>query len=247
LKFSIIIATLNNENTIKRNLESIKSQSFTDYEIIIVDGGSKDKSIKIIKSFDFKDIKIKTQNRKGVYNAFNEGINSSIGEIIIILNADDFFCDKDSLKIIQQQFHDNHEIDLLMTNVKMINIKNKIVRVYKNNQFKNFMLYFGFMPPHTGIFVKKKVYNKFGTFIENFENAGDFEFLVRILLKENVRYKKISNYLVSMSIGGKSNKNIISFLTNTKEIKKALRLNGYFSSYLLIMIRLILKIFQFRL
>ena len=58
---------------------------------------------------------------------------------------------------------------------------------------------------------------------------------------------KKNNYLVSMSYGGKSNKNIISFLTNTKEIKKALRLNGYFSSYLLIMIRFILKIFQFRL
>ena len=94
MKFSIIIATLNNENTIKRNLESIKSQSFTDYEIIVVDGGSKDKSIEITKSFEFKDIKIKVQNGKGVYNAFNEGINLSIGEIIIILNADDFFVTK---------------------------------------------------------------------------------------------------------------------------------------------------------
>ena len=141
MKFSIIIATLNNENTIKRNLESIKSQSFTDYEIIIVDGGSKDKSIQITKSFEFKDIKIKIQNGKGVYNAFNEGINLSIGEIIIILNADDFFCDKDSLKIIKHLFHDNQEIDLLMTNIKMININNKVVRVYKNNLFKNFMLY----------------------------------------------------------------------------------------------------------
>ena len=67
MKFSIIIATLNNENTIKRNLESIKSQSFTDYEIIIVDGGSKDKSIEITKSFEFKDIKIKIQNGKKVF------------------------------------------------------------------------------------------------------------------------------------------------------------------------------------
>ena len=63
-----------------------------------------------------------------------------------------------------------------MTNIKMININNKVVRVYKNNLFKNFMLYLG-LCHHILEFLLKKVYSKFGSFIENFENAGDFEFL----------------------------------------------------------------------
>ena len=108
------------------------------------------------------------------------------------------------------------------------------------------MFYLGYMPPHPGIFLKKKIYNKFGYFLENLENAGDFEFLLRVIFKKKIKYKKISDFLVHMNYGGKSNKNIYSFVTNTIEIKKALKLNNYFSSYILIMFRFIIKLFQFR-
>ena len=101
------------------------------------------------------------------------------------------------------------------------------------------------MPPHPGVFVKKDVYKKYGYFLEDFQNAGDFEFLLRVLLKKKIRYKKLDDYIVSMTYGGKSNRNIQSFIKNTLEIKKALTLNGLFSSYLLIIIRFIIKVFQF--
>ena len=94
MKISIIIATLNNQETIERNLSSIEAQIYNNYEIIIIDGGSKDNTLEISKKFNFKNIKFKNQVSKGVYGAFNEGIKLSIGEIIIILNADDFFSDK---------------------------------------------------------------------------------------------------------------------------------------------------------
>ena len=74
LKFSIIIATLNNEETIEKNLDSIKKQKFIDYEIIVIDGGSTDKTLELIKNYNFEKILIKTQEGRGVYNAFNEGI-----------------------------------------------------------------------------------------------------------------------------------------------------------------------------
>ena len=89
MKFSIIIATLNNEETIERNIQSIINQNYNDYEIIIIDGTSKDKTIDLIKKFGLKNLKIKFQKAKGVYNAFNEEFISS--DIIIILNADDYF------------------------------------------------------------------------------------------------------------------------------------------------------------
>ena len=246
MKFSIIIATLNNQDTIEKNLKSIKDQNYKDYEIIVIDGESKDKTIEIIKKFKFQNIKIKFQKGKGVYNAFNEGIKHSIGEIIIILNADDYFYKKYALSKISKEFELNENLDLLMSNVKMVNNKNKIIRVYKNDLFRNFMFYLGYMPPHPGIFLKKEIYNKFGYFLENLENAGDFEFLLRVIYKKKIKYKKISDFLVHMNYGGKSNKNIYSFVTNTIEIKKALKLNNYYSSYLLIMFRFIIKLFQFR-
>ena len=246
MKFSIIIATLNNEDTLERNLRSIELQTYKNYEIIVVDGGSKDRTLKIINKFKFDNIKIKSQIGKGVYNAFNEGINFSSGEIIVILNADDYFDKAEVLFKIFEEFNLNKNLDLLMTNVRIVNKKNQIVRIYKNNFFKNFIFYFGHMPPHPGVFVKKDVYSKYGLFVEDFENAGDFEFLLRVLLKNKISHKKIDEYFVSMTYGGKSNKNIRSFIKNTIEIKKALKLNNCFSSYLLIIVRFIIKVFQFK-
>ena len=245
MKFSIIISTLNNEETIEKTLQSIKKQEFEDYEIIVIDGGSSDRTLNLFNQFNFPNIKFVKQKGQGVYNAFNEGISLSFGEIIIILNADDFFEKKQALSIISDQFNIYKDIKLLMTNVKIFTKKNKLIRIYKSNSFKNFMFYFGHMPPHTGIFVKKEVYEKYGFFIEDFQNAGDFEFLLRVLMKKKIKYKKLKDYLVSMTYGGKSNKNIESFIKNTSEIKKALTLNGLFSSYLLIIIRFIIKVFQF--
>ena len=245
MKISIIIATLNNQETIERNLSSIEAQTYNNYEIIIIDGGSKDNTLEISKKFKFKNIKFKNQVSKWVYGAFNEGIKLSTGEIIIILNADDFFSDTKSLKIITDEFRKDENLSLLMSNVKIINKKNKVKRIYKSSNFKNYMFYFGHMPAHTGIFVKKNVYENCGYFIEHFNNAGDFEFLVRVLFKKKIKFKKIDDYLVKMLYGGRSNKSIQSFIINTIEIKKALKLNGFFSSYFLIMIRFVIKIFQF--
>ena len=246
MKFSIIIATLNNQDTIEKNLDSIKKQKFFDYEIIIIDGGSTDKTLEIIKKYNFKKILVKTQEGRGVYNAFNEGINNASNEIIVILNADDFFENEDSLKIIFSKFNHDRNLDLLMSNVKIVNKNDKIIRVYKNNFFKRYMFYFGLMPPHPGIFVKKNIYLKYGLFKENFQNAGDFEFLLRVIGKENIRYQKIDNYIITMRYGGRSNKNLKSFLLNTIEIKKALKKNNFFSSYILISLRFLFKLFQFR-
>ena len=246
LKFSIIIATLNNQETIEKNLDSIKKQKFIDYEIIVIDGGSTDKTLELIKNYNFEKILIKTQEGRGVYNAFNEGINIANNEIIVILNADDFFESEDSLKIIFSKFKHNSNLDLLMSNVKILNKNEKIIRVYKNKFFKRYMFYFGLMPPHPGIFVKKNIYLKYGFFNEDFHNAGDFEFLLRVIGKKNIIYQKIDNYIITMKYGGKSNKNLKSFLLNTIEIKKALKLNNFFSSYILISLRFFFKLFQFR-
>ena len=245
-KISIIVATLNNEKTIGKNIESILLQTFNDYEVIVIDGSSRDKTIEIIKNHNSEKIKIYNQIGTGVYSAFNEGIKFAKNDIIVILNADDYFDNENSLNLISETFSKDKNLKLVMSNIKMVNEKDKIIRIYKNNSFYNFMFYFGMMPPHTGIFVKKEVYTNFGYFREDFKNAGDFEFLLRILAKNKIKFKKINNFLIKMKYGGRSNKNFKSFFINTIEIKKALKINNLFSSYFLIILRLIFKILQFR-
>ena len=245
MKFSIIIATLNNEQTIEKTILSLKVQKFKDFEIIFVDGGSKDRTLKIITDHHLKNIRVINQVHRGIYNAFNLGVDASKGEIIVFLNADDFFSNENVLNLINQTFLDNSKYQVVISNVKIINKEKKVIRNYKCNFFKNFMFYFGLMPPHPGIFIKREIYSKYGKFVEKFNTAGDFEFILRIFVKHKVIYKKIDYYLVSMLSGGKSNKNIKSFILNTIEIKKALKINKLFSSYILISFRFVIKLFQF--
>ena len=165
--------------------------------------------------------------------------------MIIILNADDIFKHKDTLLEIKNFFTINKKIDLLMSNVEIINEKKYIIRNYSCDKFNNFMFYFGHMPPHPGVFVRKQLYHKHGLFEEDFENAGDFEFLLRMLLINKVRFEKIKKCYIQMSHGGRSNKNFKSYITNTIEIKKALKKNKISTSYILIVVRFFIKIFQF--
>ena len=245
MKFSIITATLNSQETINKTLNSIISQDYHDYEVIFVDGHSTDKTINLINNSNIKNKTIINQNGKGVYNAFNEGIKCANGEIILILNSDDYFKEANSLFEINNLFVKYSNIPLFISNIEMINKNDNIIRNYKSNNFKKFMFYFGHMPPHPGVFIKKEIYEKYGLFSENYENAGDFEFLVRVILKQKINFKIIKKCFIQMSYGGKSNKNLQSFLKNTIEIKKALNMNNIQTSYFLVIIRFIIKVFQF--
>ena len=245
MKFSIITATKNNEASIIKTLESVKIQSFSNFELIIIDANSEDKTIEMVENFHLENKTILKQKGLGVYKAFNQGIKISKGEIIIILNADDYFENNQVLKKINDIFDKNPTSKLIISNVKIRGKDNKLIRNYTINKFIPFMFYFGHMPPHPGTFIKKEVYDNAGLYLEQFENAGDFEYLLRVILKKKIKFKKINEYFVSMKYGGQSNKNIKSFIKNTSEIKKALKLNGLFSSYIVIMIRFIIKIFQF--
>lgn len=245
MKFSIITATLNSQETINKTLNSIISQDYHDYEVIFVDGHSTDNTINLINNSNIKKKTIINQNGKGVYNAFNEGIKCANGEIILIINSDDYLKETNSLFEINNILVKYPEISLFISNVEMINKNDNIIRNYKSNNFKKFMFYFGHMPPHPGVFIRKEIYEKYGLFNEHYENAGDFEFLVRIILKQKINFKIIKKCFIQMSYGGKSNKNLKSFLKNTIEIKKALNMNNIQTSYFLVIIRFIIKVFQF--
>ena len=125
MRFSIITATKNNEETILKTLKSIKIQKFNDFELIIIDANSKDKTIELIKNFNLQNTIIKKQNGIGVYQAFNQGIKLSKGEIIIILNADDFFADNNTLRKLDTIFNEDKSVQFIISNVKILGKKER--------------------------------------------------------------------------------------------------------------------------
>lgn len=221
-KISIITICYNAEKTISKTLDSIKNQSYQNYEHIVIDGGSSDKTLELVKKANISN-KIISESDKGIYDAFNKGINNSSGEIIGFLNADDTYYDKDSLNIIAKSFNKN--IDCVFGDLIYINSNNNVRRIWKGSEFKKGSFKNGWMPAHPTFYCKKKKYQKNGLYDDKFKIAGDFELMMRFLEKYNIKSKYISKKLIKMKLGGISNKSIKSRFQILNEEFKAFNKN----------------------
>lgn len=245
MKFSIITPTYNSSKTIQRSLSSILKQTYKNYEVIIIDNKSTDKTFDIIKKNQklHKNITFISKKDKGIYDAINKGIKISKGSIISILNSDDFFFNKNVLLNVKNQFLKNKKIDIIIGNTLILK-KGSIFRYYKAKYFKPWEIFFGNMPPHPSSFVKRKIYKKIGMYNTDYKIASDFDFFLRIY-KKNINIKLLDKNYVFMSAGGVSNKNLLSHLSSSNEINLSLRKNNYFSILPLTFLRFFFKIKQF--
>ena len=137
MKISIITICYNSQNSINKTIESVKSQTINNLEYIIIDGGSNDKTVDIIKSHKIVD-KLISEKDSGIYNAFNKGLKKATGDIIGFLNSDDVFHKEDSLKTIMNSFDD--DIDCVFGDLIYSNIKNETKRIWKGSKFKIYII-----------------------------------------------------------------------------------------------------------
>ena len=245
MKISIITITLNSEKTLAATLNSVVTQNYQNIEHIFVDGGSTDQTIKMLKDYPLKNKKIFIKKKSTIYQAMNLGVRKSTGQVISILNSDDFYNNYDTIKKITVNFK-NSTADILLGDVVYFNNKNynQAVRLYANKKFdkKNFI--YGLMPPHPGAFIKKDIYNRYGLYDEKMTIAADFDLLLRFIHIKNCKTKVINFITTRMRTGGMSGKNILSNLISTYEIRKSLIKNKVKSNYLFILLRLFLKLPQ---
>lgn len=202
---SIITISYNSVNTILDTLKSIESQTMQEFEHIIVDGGSTDGTLEIIKNYSRVD-KVISEPDNGIYDAFNKGINNSTGDIIGFLNSDDVFYDQNSLKIINDSFDEN--IDCVFGDLVYKDSYGKIKRIWKGSPFKKGAFKMSWMPAHPTFYCKRDIYKKYGLFNDSYIIAGDFELMLRFFEKYNIKSNYIPKTLVSMRTGGISNQSI---------------------------------------
>ena len=213
MKISIITPTFNSQETIEDNINSVIQQDYDDWEQIIVDNQSKDKTLNIVSKLQSNKITIISEKDKGIYDAINKGITKAKGDVISILHSDDFFYDNTSLSSVSSCFL-NHEAGIVLGNliyVKKSN-KEKILRYWKSNQYKKGSFFKGWSPPHPCFFVKKKIYEEFGNYNISLGNSSDFDLMFRFLEINKVKSQHIDKTLVIMRYGGKSNKNFGTIL-----------------------------------
>ena len=158
MKISIITACLNSEKTLKYTLNSILIQDYRNIEHVIVDGGSTDNTLNILKDYKFKKKKIILADKSKLYEAINIGVKNSTGKIITILNSDDIYNSSNTLSSVINKIK-NTNAKIILGNVVYFkdDYFSKIIRFYSSKKFKYWMLKYGIMPPHTGSFLYKSI------------------------------------------------------------------------------------------
>ena len=247
MKVSVITVSFNSLNTIERTIHSVLNQTYSDIEHILVDGRSNDGTYQIIQKNINNISKFICEKDNGIYHAMNKGIKASKGDIICILNSDDFFIDKNVITNVVKKFYENKKIDVIFSNIKFfekINSKFKITRIIKASIMTVNKFRFGWVPPHPGMFVKRDVYKKLGLYNEKYKNAADYDFIIKVFLSKIIKPYYFDKFTVLMQEGGKSNNGILSIVINTKEIIAACLSNGIYTNYFLLSTRIPIKIIQ---
>lgn len=247
---SIITATYNSAETINDTIKSVLCQTNKDFEYIIVDGGSIDETIDIVKSYESEfsgRLKWVSEKDKGIYDAMNKGIKMASGDIIGILNSDDYYTSDDILQTIADAFK-CQTVDAIYGDIHFIKdgVPDKCVRYYSSRLFSPFWLRFGFMPAHPSFYCKRDVFDKSGLYRLDYKIGSDYEMMVRLFRKHKISSRYVPKDFVTMRTGGASNSNLQSRLTLIKEDVKACRDNGIYTNELFICLKFLYKIFEFR-
>lgn len=224
MKISIITAVWNNRDTIKDAIESVLSQTYSDVEYIIIDGGSTDGTVDIIRSYGDRIDKFVSEKDKGIYDALNKGVKLATGDIIGFLHSDDVFADENSAAKIAEAFSVNTDgvySDLVYTPKGDIS---KILRYWESRSYTPELLSRGWMPAHPTLYLRREVYERFGMFDLNFRIAADYDFILRVF-KSGINTVYIPEVLYKMRLGGASNRSLKNIVRKSREDYRAIKAN----------------------
>ena len=241
MKISIITVCFNSSKTIEKTFQSIKNQSYQNLEYIVVDGGSSDDTLKIIKNYSSCISNYISESDKGLYDAMNKGISMATGDIIGILNSDDIFVDNYVLEKVAK-FHTKNSIDASVGNITQFNKNDKVIRKYSAKNWSPNKLKIGFMPAHPAIFFKRELFENYGKYRLDFVSGADYELIIRFFLRNKITWKYSDITTTAMLIGGISSSGYKSYKLISREIKKALELNKIKFSYFKVLLRVIWKL-----
>jgi glycosyltransferase involved in cell wall biosynthesis len=250
MKISIITVCYNSEKYIRTAIESVLTQTYTSIEYIIVDGGSKDQTVSIIKEYEPKfngRMKWVSERDNGLYDAMNKGIKMATGDVVGLINSDDLFCDTHALEKVMTVFNSNQKLDSVYADLYYVsqNDTDKIIRHWITGKQKLFE--YGWHPAHPTLYLKKEVYENYGYFNLDLKLAADFEIMLRFLDKYKITTHYLEKPLVKMRLGGETNKSLKNIYNQNIECIKAFGCNKIKVNRLLYpFYRTIPKLLQFK-
>lgn len=248
LKISLITVTYNSERTIRDTILSVLSQTYFNIEYIVVDGASTDNTVNIIMEYESKfDGRLKwiSERDRGLYDAMNKGILMATGDVVGIINSDDFYHRTDVIEKVADVFK-SKGVEAVYGDVRFVNPDNleKTVRYYSSCNFSPYRFRYGFMPAHPTFFTYRRYFEKFGYYKTDYRIAADYELLIRFLQTHRLKAKYIPLDFMKMRTGGASTASLKSNILLNKEIVRACKENGIWTCFPLLFIKYFIKVFE---
>ena len=248
MKVSLVTVTFNSDQTLRDTIQSVFNQTYSDIEYIIIDGLSKDNTVEIIRKYEpqFQGrLKWISERDNGLYDAMNKGIRMSTGDIVGIINSDDFYHRRDIISRVVEAFR-NERTQAVYGDVRVVNSDNldKTVRYYSSRNFSPNRFRYGFMPAHPTFFTYRKYFEKFGYYKIDYHIAADYELLIRFLYVHRLKSKYLSLDFMKMRTGGASTASIKSNILLNKEIVRACSENGIWTCMPLLFLKYFIKVFE---
>tara|TARA_B000000532_G_scaffold226690_1_gene205157 strand:+ start:1836 stop:2606 length:771 start_codon:yes stop_codon:yes gene_type:complete len=226
-KISIVTISYNSSKTIRDTIDSVLIQDYENIEYIIIDGKSTDDTIEIIKSYGDRISYFITEEDDGLYDAMNKGVRAATGDVVGILNSDDFYYNNHVISDVAEVFTFN-DVDSVYGDLLYVDTidTDSIRRYWKSGDFQLKSMRKGWTVPHPTFFVKKDIYNKYGLYSIRLKSASDYEMIIRLLFKNRISVSYLPKILVKMRIGGISNYSIWNRLRGNNEDYISWKMNG---------------------
>lgn len=247
-KISLITVTFNSDKTLRDTINSVLKQTYTNIEYIVVDGLSKDNTMDIVREYEpqFEGrMKWISEKDKGLYDAMNKGVRMATGDVVGILNSDDFFTANDVLEKVAVGF--DEQTDAVYGDLHYVHPDDlqHSVRYYSSKIFKRNLMRMGFIPAHPTFYCRRECFDKFGYYKTDYKIAADFDLLLRFIYVNRIRIKYLPMDMVTMRTGGASTNGLKSRMGGMNEHLRSLRENGVKSNRFILSLRYFYKITEY--
>ena len=225
MKVSIVTPVLNRVETLNDTLQSVSSQTYSNIEHIVQDGGSTDGSAQLARNWVGQhEVYLQSTSDQGLYDALNKGIARCNGDIVGLLGSDDFLSDSQVVSNVAMAFSDG-SIDGVYGDLDLIYASGRVMRHWRAGSFQRDRMRWGWMPPHPTLYLRRTVFERFGAYDAGFRIAGDYDAILRWVWTGKIRLAYVPRVLVKMRQGGVSTGSVSGLLTKTLEDYRALRRN----------------------
>lgn len=250
MKISIITATFNSAATVRDTIESVLRQTHKEIEYIIKDGGSKDETLAICHEYESKfggRMKIISCPDGGIYKAMNQGVEAATGDVIGLLNSDDFYTSNNVLAAVASAFEPDADLGAVYGDIHYVHDDDltKCVRYYSSKSFTRERMMGGWMPAHPSFYCRRELYQQYGLFDPSFKVAADFEQLLRLIYIHHIKTQYIEKDFVTMRMGGASTSGLRSHITVMKEHLRAFKQNGIKNNIFRLTPRYFIKLIEY--